>query len=220
MIKRCIAECMGTYMIVFAACGAVIANSTSNGAVTLPGIALAPGIMVMVMVTVFGSISSAHFNPAVSIALAVSGKFPWPDVPAYLLAQAIGALLASASHWLLFGSSAAKLANYGAHIPTVGLPAAFGFEVIYAMALMLVIMAVATDPNVPRGVAAPAIGLTVTGLILVGGSISGASMNPFRSMAPALFAGGEALSVLPVYLLAPTVGAVIGAMMYETLRSK
>ena len=218
LLKRALAEAIGTYVIVFAACGVVIANQASNGAAGLLGIALAPGLAVMAMVTVFGPICGAHFNPAVTVARALVRDFSWRMVPGYLLAQLIGAVLASASHWLLFGSGVADQAHYGAHIPTVGLGAAFGFEVIYAFILMLVIMGVATDSKAPAGSAAPMIGFAVAGLIVLGGPISGASMNPFRSLAPALFAGGAAMQALPVYVFAPLFGMIAAALVYEGLR--
>ena len=186
----------------------------------LIGIALVPGLMVLAMVYTLGPISAAHFNPAVTLAFAATRRFPWPHVLPYIAAQVAGALLASGLHGLLYGRDVALRVSYGAHIPAtgVGFGSALGFEVIYGFFLMLVIMAVATDKRVPGPVPAIAIGLTVAMAIMLGGPISGASMNPARSLAPAVLAGGPALAALPIYLIGPTVGAVLAAFIYERLR--
>lgn len=216
--QRYLAELIGTFFVVFGACGAVISDSVSNGAVTLAGISFVPGLMVLVMIYTLGPISAAHFNPAVTLAFAAARRFPRRHVVPYILAQTLGALLASGVHSVLFGPSVALKVSYGAHIPNVSTASAFGFELIFAFLLMLVIMAVATDKRVSAQVPAIAIGLTVALAIQFGGPISGASMNPVRSLAPALFAGGAALSALPIYLLAPTAGAILAALVFEALR--
>ncbi len=216
--QRYLAELLGTFFIVFGACGVVISDVASGGAVTLAGIALVPGLMVLVMIYALGPISAAHFNPAVTLSFALTKRFPWRHVAQYLGAQTLGAVLASAALHVLFGQVVASKAAYGAHIPTIGYGAAFGFEMIYGFLLMFVIMAVATDKRVPSMVPAIAIGATVVLAIQFGGPLSGASMNPIRSLAPALFAGGAALQALPIYLIAPTLGAVLAAFVYEALR--
>lgn len=218
--QRYLAELIGTFFVVFGACGAVISNGASDGAVTLLGIALVPGLVVLAMVYALGPVSAAHFNPAVTLALAVVRRFPWKHVPAYLIAQAIGALSASLLHQVLFGREVAMQVSFGAHIPApwVSAASAFGFEVIYGFLLMFVIMSVATDKRVAAPIPGLAIGLTVALAIMFGGPISGASMNPARSLAPAVFAGGEALTHLPIYIVGPTVGAMIAALAYEALR--
>jgi MIP family channel proteins len=218
--QRYLAEVIGTFFVVFGACGAVISNGASEGAVTLLGIALVPGLVVLAMIYALGPVSAAHFNPAVTLAFASARRFPWRHVPAYLIAQAIGALLASSLHQALFGRDVAMQVNFGAHIPApwVSAASAFGFEVIYGFLLMLVIMGVATDKRIGGPIPGLAIGLTVALAIMIGGPISGASMNPIRSLAPAVFAGGQALAVLPIYLLAPIIGAALAAVIYEALR--
>ncbi len=218
--QRYLAELIGTFAIVFAACGAVISNSASGSAVTLMGIALVPGLMVLAMIYTLGPISAAHFNPAVTLAFALVRRFSWKHVLPYIAAQVAGALLASGLHGLLYGHAVALRVSYGAHIPATGVSfgSALGFEVIYGFFLMLVIMAVATDKRVSGPVPAIAIGLTVAMAILLGGPISGASMNPVRSFAPAVFAGGAAWAALPIYLIGPIVGAVLAAFIYEALR--
>lgn len=211
---------IGTFFLVFGACGAVISNYASNGVVTLLGIALVPGLAVLALIYALGPVSAAHFNPAVTLSFMITRRFPWQHVPAYLLFQLIGALLAVGALRVLFGQDMAAPVSYGAHIPApwLPLPAAFGFEMIYGFLLMLIIMSVATDKRVTAPVPALAIGFTVALAIMMGGPISGASMNPIRSLAPAVFAGGQALSVLPIYLIAPTFGSILAALVYELLR--
>ena len=202
----------------FAGCGSVISNEMSGGSVSHLGIALTFGFVVTVMIYALGPISAAHFNPAVTLGFASARRFPWRHVPAYLGAQFGGALLASLLHELLYGAALAARAHYGSTVPAVSVGAAVGFEVVLTFFLMLVIMAVATDRRVPGAVPGLAIGLTVALCATFGGPATGASMNPARSLAPAVFAGGRALSVLPLYLLAPPVGAVLAAFCYELLR--
>lgn len=216
--QRYLAEFIGTFAIVFAGCGAVISNTMSGGSVSHVGISLTFGFVVAVMIYALGPISAAHFNPAVTLAFSVARRFPWRHVPAYLGAQVAGALLGSFLHQLLYGGTLAARAHYGATTPAVSVGAAIGFEIILTFFLMLVIMAVATDRRVPGTVPGLAIGLTVALCAVFGGPATGASMNPARSLAPALFAGGEALSLLPLYLFAPPVGAVLAALCYELLR--
>lgn len=218
--QRYLSECIGTFFVVFGACGAVISNHASNGAVTLLGIALVPGLTVLALIYALGPVSAAHFNPAVTLSFTIARRFPWQHVPAYLLFQAVGAFLAVGTLGLLFGREMASPVSYGSHIPAswLSLPSAFGFEAIYGFLLMLVIMSVATDKRVTAPTPALAIGFTVALAIMMGGPISGASMNPIRSLAPAVFAGGKALAVLPIYLIAPTIGSVLAAIVYELLR--
>jgi MIP family channel proteins len=218
--QRYLAEAIGTFAVVFGACGAVISDTFSGGAVTLLGIALVPGLVVIAMIYALGPVSAAHFNPAVTLAFALTRRFPWRHVPQYLLAQLVGALAASLSHALLYGQEVALKANFGAHIPAAGLAwgSAFGFELIFGFLLMFVIAGVATDKRVGGPIPGLAIGLTVALAIMFGGPLSGASMNPIRSLAPALFAGGAALQALPIYLVAPTLGAIGAVFVYDLLR--
>jgi MIP family channel proteins len=216
--QRYLAEFIGTFALVFAGCGAVISDTMTKGAVSHVGIALAFGFVVMVMIYALGPISAAHFNPAVTIGFTAARRFPWRHAPAYISSQVAGACCASLVHHLLYGANLADSAHYGATLPTVPTTAAVGFEVLLTFFLMLVIMAVATDRRVPGAVPGLAIGLTVALCALFGGPATGASMNPARSFAPALFAEGSALAALPLYLIAPPVGAVLAAYCYELLR--
>lgn len=216
--QRYLAEFIGTFALVFAGCGAVISDTMTGGRVSPLGIALTFGFVVAAMIYALGPISAAHFNPAVTLGFAAARRFPWRHVPAYVAAQVGGALLASLLHRLLYGDTLAAQAHYGATTPSVPFSAAIGFEIVLTFLLMLVITAVATDRRVPGAVPGLAIGLTVALCATFGGPATGASMNPARSFAPALFAGGAALAILPLYLLAPPVGAILAAWCYELLR--
>jgi MIP family channel proteins len=166
----------------------------------------------MAMIYTFGHISAAHFNPAVTLGFAAAKRFPWRYVLPYWLAQFLGAILAAGLSYALFGHAS------GAHIPVGDTGRAIGMEVVLAFFLMLVIISVATDRRVNGAVPGLAIGLAVVVDVWIGGPVTGGSMNPARSLGPALFAGGEALSRYFVYLIGPPLGAVLAARLYEALR--
>ena len=205
------AEFVGTFAMVFAGCGAVAANTVVPGAVGHVGICLTFGLTVCAMIYATGHISGAHFNPAVTIAFASVGRFPWREVPAYLLGQGIAAVLAI---WLL--AYVVQTDQLGATVPTLPIPRAFLTEVIVTFFLMFVISAVATDHRAVGQMAGVAIGATVTLCALFAGPLTGASMNPARSLGPALLSTG--LEWMWLYTLAPIVGAVLAAMTYRWLR--
>jgi aquaporin NIP len=173
------------------------------------------GLAVLAMIYTLGHVSGAHFNPAVTAAFAVTGQFPRRDILPYLLAQAGGGITAAGIVAGLFGR------GYGVHIPADGnLLRAAGTEIVLSFLLMLVIIAVATDTRAHGAIPGLAIGMTVVFCVLIGGAVSGGSMNPIRSLAPALFSGGKALSAVWVYLLAPVLGATLGSVVYDGLRVK
>lgn len=217
--QRYLAEFLGTFMLVFAGCGAVISDHISKGAVSHVGVALTFGFVLVVMIFALGPICAGHFNPAVTLGFAVAKRFPWKYAPAYWASQFAGAVVASFMHYLFYRAAAAEV-GYGATMPaaSVSSVSAVGFEIILSFLLMLVIIAVATDKRVPSSVPGLAIGLTVAVCALFGGPITGASMNPARSFGPALFAQGRALAVLPIYFIGPMIGAVIAAFCYEFMR--
>lgn len=216
--QRYLAELIGTFALVFAGCGAVITNRLVPDSVTPVGIALVFGAVVGVMIYALGPISAAHFNPAVTLGFAAARRFPWAHVPAYVTAQVLGALAASLLHRSLYPASAATAAAFGATTPRVSPGAAIALEGVLTFFLMLVITAVATDRRVPAAVPGLAIGGTVALCALVGGPLCGASMNPARSLAPALVAGGAALRVCWIYVAGPILGAVAAAQVYELMR--
>ncbi|MBX3064880.1 MAG: aquaporin [Anaerolineae bacterium] len=212
LLRRACAEGIGVFALVTAGCGAIIVNA-ATGTLTHIGVAATFGLIVMVMVTATGHISGAHLNPAVTLAFAVQGHFSWRSVPGYILAQFLGALAGAVTLHLLFGSSASAAVT----LPRGDIAQAFGVEVLLTAVLMFVISAVATDSGTQGQLAAVAIGATVALDALWGGAVSGASMNPARSLAPALVAG--LWDSQWVYLIAPCLGACLGAGCYQLLRN-
>ncbi len=178
------------------------------------GIAATFGLVIMVMIYALGHVSGAHFNPAVTFAFALTRHFPWPRVGTYWLAQATGAIVAAA----LLRASLGDVADVGATLPSGSDRQAFLWEVLLTFFLMLVIVAVATDTRAVGEAAAIAIGGTVALDALFGGPVTGASMNPARSLGPALVSGET--SSLWVYLLAPLCGAAAGAVAYQFVRAE
>ncbi|MSQ33817.1 MAG: MIP family channel protein [Dehalococcoidia bacterium] len=212
MFRRCSAEFVGTFALVFAGTGAVMVDELSGGRVTQVGIGLTFGLVVMAMVYATGHISGAHLNPAVTLGFCLARHFPWKDVPGYWLAQLAGAAAASLALRGLLGLAA----NLGATAPTGGLAQSFGFEAAMTFFLMFVIMAVATDVRAVRQGAAIAIGGTVALDAIFGGPISGASMNPARSFGPALVSGVWKAHWL--YWTAPILGACAASLFYRWLK--
>jgi aquaporin NIP len=211
-LRRAFAECIGTYALVTAGCGAIVVNATT-GALTHVGIALTFGLIIMVMIAATGHLSGAHFNPAVTLAFALTRHFPWRDVPVYIGAQLLGAVGGAFTLQILFGS----VGHLGATLPAGSAFQSFGLEVLLTAVLMFVIISVATDTRAVGEVAALAIGGTVALDALWGGPISGASKNPARSFGPALIAG--AWQSHWVYWLGPIFGAILGAYVYQFLRT-
>jgi aquaporin NIP len=215
LIRRAAAEGFGVFALVFAGCGAIITEAEHPGTLGTVGIALVFGLIVMAMVYATGHLSGAHLNPAVTLAFVVTRHFPRAEALAYLAAQLAGALVAAGLLAAIWPSQPAAL---GATLPTVGVGSAFAYEVVLTAFLMFVIMAVATDTRAVGAGAAIAIGGTVGLDALFGGPISGASMNPARSIGPALVAGE--LQDLWLYVAAPLVGATVGALAYQLVRGE
>jgi aquaporin NIP len=211
LLRRCGAEFIGTFALVTAGCGAIMVNA-ETGALTHVGVALTFGLIITVMIAATGHISGGHFNPAVTIAFAVTRHFPWREVVYYTVAQILGAVLGALTLRVLIGDVAAL----GTTLPIGGIPQSFGLEILLSAVLMFVIISVATDTKAVGAPAALAIGFTVALDAMWGGPISGASMNPARSFGPALVAG--VWDSQWVYLIAPIIGAVIGAVAYQAIR--
>ncbi len=222
LIKKCIAEFIGTFAIVFAGCGAVLVNQIQAGAIGHAGIAATFGLTVMVMIYAVGHISGAHFNPAVTIAFSIGRHFPPAQILPYILAQSLGALAGSATLWvtlkgLFLQRLPGQTMNMGVTLPADGMfMTALVWEIILTFMLMFVIMAVATDYRAVGQAAGIAIGGTVLLNAMFAGSVCGASMNPARSLGPALIAGNW--NHLFAYILGPVVGAVGGALIYNMIR--
>ncbi len=211
--RRAAAEGLGVFALVFAGCGAIVAEATYPGSLGPVGIALVFGLVVMAMVYATGHLSGAHLNPAVTLAFVLTRHLPRGEAAAYLLAQCAGALVAALALAAIWPAEPASL---GATLPTVGAGSAFAYELILTAFLMFVIMAVATDTRAVGAAAAIAIGGTVGFDALFGGPVTGASMNPARSLGPALVSGE--LQHLWIYLLAPPLGAGLGALAYQLVR--
>lgn len=210
--RRSLAEGIGTFFLVFIGPGAAMVDAWSGGAVTHPGVALAFGFVVLAMIYAVGHISGAHINPAVTLAFWSIGRFRSRDVLPYLAAQCGGATLASLALRGILG----PVGGMGATLPAIPTGAAFLVAWILSFGLMLVIMAVATDDRVAPGFAGVAVGLTVGFEAMMGGPLTGASMNPARSLGPAIAGGGWEGHW--IYWAAPVSAMLVAARTYGFLR--
>jgi aquaporin Z len=228
-LKKYAAELIGTMVLVLMGCGsAVIAGKNfaglgGNGNV---GIALAFGLAVLMMVYAIGGISGCHINPAISISMLAAGKLSVKDTLGYVVFQCIGAVIgAGLLYWIALGNPAYSLANnglgqngYGVASPAgYSMAAAFIAEIVLTFIFLLVIFG-ATSENAPKGFAGIAIGLSLTLIHLVGIPITGTSVNPARSLGPALIVGGTALNQLWLFWLAPIIGGLLAAVVWKILK--
>ncbi|MDA3960101.1 MAG: aquaporin [Planctomycetota bacterium] len=202
----CFAEAFASYCLVLAGTGAIVTDALTGGVIGHAGIALTFGMVVMVMIYAVGDVSGAHLNPAVTIAFAIAKRFSWKQVPGYLMAQTTGSLSASATVWALIGTNADLGSTLPIETDLRGWLRCFGLEVIFTWMLMLVILGVSTGGKEKGLMAGIAIGGTVGLLAMFGGPLTGASMNPARSFAPALLAGIPVTSL--VYIAATPIGAL------------
>jgi len=211
LARSLVAELIGTFALVFAGAGAIMVNAKTHQLGHI-GVAISFGLVIMVMIYAVGHISGAHFNPAVSLAFALTRHFPWSKVAAYWAAQVSGAIIAAA----ILRGSLGNVAHVGATLPSGSQAQSFLWEVILTFFLMFVILAVATDTRAVGEAAAIAVGATVGLDAMFGGPISGASMNPARSIGPAIVSGD--LHALWLYIAAPLLGAAVGALAYQLVR--
>ena len=211
-MKKFLAEAIGTFALVFAGTGAIVVDQATGGQVTHPGIALTFGLIILAMIYTFGDLSGAHFNPAVTLAFAAARRFPVREVPAYIGAQVVGALAGSALLRGLFPGDP----TLGATLPAGPPMQSFVFEVVLTFLLMLVILSVSTGAKEKGITAGIAIGSVIALEAMFAGPISGASMNPARSLAPALVSGH--LEHLWLYLLGPMLGALLATPTCRLLR--
>jgi aquaporin NIP len=213
LVRALTAEAIGTFALVFAGAGAVMVDAKTQ-ALGHVGVAITFGLVIMAMIYAVGHVSGAHFNGAVTYAFALTHHFPWPRAFAYWAAQLTGALLAAA----LLRASLGNIANVGATLPSGSQGQSFLWELVMSAFLMFVIMAVATDTRAVGEAAAIAIGGTIALDAMFGGPISGASMNPMRSLGPALVSGE--LHALWLYIVAPVLGTSLGALAYQFVRGE
>lgn len=213
--RALLAEACGTFWFFLIGAGAIVTNAATNGSVGLLGIALAHGLALSVAISSFGAISGGHFNPAVTFGLAVARKHPWERVPSYWGAQLAGALLAGILLRLIFDfvPAAMQLSNLGTPTvaPGVSLISAIVIEAVLTVFLMWAFLGTAVSPNAPR-IAGFGIGLTVAADMLMGGPLTGASMNPARWFGPAVASGH--LRDGAVHILGPLLGAAIAGASY------
>jgi MIP family channel proteins len=211
-LRRAGAEALGTFFLVLIGPGAAMVDAYSAGQLGTVGIGLAFAFVVTAMIYALGHLSGAHINPAVTLGFWSAGRFPSAEVVPYIIAQCSGGVAAS----LVLRATLGPVGNLGATLPRISVPSAFVIEWLLSFALMFVIMAVATDDRVAGGFAAIAVGLTVGFCAIMGGPITGASMNPARSLGPAVVGGlwGEHW----LYWLAPITGMMAAGRTYDFLR--
>ena len=213
LARAAVAEALGTFALVFAGAGAVMVDAKTHALGHL-GVALTFGLVIMAMIYAAGHISGAHFNGAVTFAFSLTRHFPWTRALVYWAAQLTGAVAAAA----VLRGSLGNVAHVGATLPSGSQGQSFLWEVVLSAILMFVVMAVATDTRAVGEAAAIAIGGTIGLDAMFGGPISGASMNPMRSMGPA-FVSGDVHAVW-IYVVAPVVGTSIGALLYQFVRGE
>ncbi|MCF8278652.1 MAG: MIP family channel protein [Flavobacteriales bacterium] len=213
MTRKLLAEILGTFGLVFTGCGAVVVNDLTGGAIGHLGICTVFGLVVMVIVYSFGDVSGAHVNPAVTIAFWLSGRFPFKEVAPYIAAQCLGSIAAAALLLYLFPADSTSLATT---LVSGSVMQSFVLELVITFLLMLIIIMVATGSKEVGTLAGIAIGAAVAVLALLAGPISGASMNPARSLGPALVSGN--LQHLWVYFAAPIIGAALAVPVSHFLK--
>lgn len=209
-MKRYIAEAIGTFCLVFAGTGAIVINDVSGGAVTHVGIGLTFGLVVMAMIYAVGDVSGAHLNPAVTFGFWLAKRLPGRIAAPYMASQLIGAFAASGLMWVMFTHP-----TLGATHPAGSAAQSFTLETVLTAMLMFVILSVAAGPKEKGLLAGVAIGGVIAFEALFAGPISGASMNPARSLAPAVLSG--AVHDVWIYLAAPVLGAALGVLGHRAI---
>ncbi|HWB63670.1 MAG TPA: aquaporin [Chitinophagales bacterium] len=213
-MKKYLSEFLGTFILLFVGTGCVVVNQQTNGALGLPGIAAVWGLVIIALIYAFGDISGTHINPAVTIAFAVDKRFAWKEVLPYLGSQLAGALAASLLLKFLFPQNT----TLGITQPSGTILQSLILEVFMTFILMMVILRVSVGAKEKGITAGIAIGATVWLLVLFGGPVSGCSLNPTRSIAPALVTGN--LQSLWIYLLGPTTGALLAVFAHWILHNE
>jgi MIP family channel proteins len=221
-VRPAIAEVVGTFMLVFVGCAVAVAASlkkpVAGGPYDSLAVVLAFGLALLIVVAAIGHVSGGHVNPAVTLGQAVTGKFPWRQVPLYIVAQVVGAVLAALAVWLIFGDPGRDRANLASPAPAsgVGVGQAFAVEAFITFILVFVVVLVASDPRVPSSTIAPiAVGFALAAGIFVGGPLTGAAVNPARAIGPMIVAGQ--FGDLWLYLVAPILGGVVAAPVADFL---
>jgi aquaporin NIP len=210
LARRCLAELIGTFVLIGCGCGAVVVNDQTN-ALTHPGVALVWGLVVLALVYTLGDLSGCHINPAVTVGFAAAGRFPWREVVPYTAAQVAGAFAAAVLLKVLFPENL----KLGATLPRGAAWQSFVLELFLTWFLMLAVLGVSTGAKEKGITAGIAVGAIIGLEAMFAGPICGASMNPARSLAPAVVSGQ--VETVWIYLLAPTLGTILAVPTYQTL---
>jgi MIP family channel proteins len=216
--RTALTEFVGTAILVFVGTSAAVASAaTGRAGYDSLAVVLAFGLTLTALAAALGHVSGCHLNPAVTLGLAVTRRFPWPAAGAYVVAQLAGGLAGAAATWLAFGGAARDQGRLGATVPLEGVSTgrAFLVEALVTFVLVLVVVSVATDDRAQAAIAPVAVGFALAAGIFAAGPLTGGAVNPARAFGPDLLAGE--LSSLWVYLLAPTVGGVLAALVYDRL---
>lgn len=228
LFKRCVAEGIGTTLLVLIGAG----TAAFNGVVTASNkepttladigvIGLAFAIIVIAMIYTIGKISGCHINPAVTMGLASTGNFPWKEVLPYLIAQCAGGIVGAFGIVVILGIDGVELGNLGVTVlsPNTGYIQGMAIEAIEAFILMIVIMGIAVDSRAPKEWGGLVIGLTVGGIIMMTAGPTGSSFNPARTFGPyvvdSLLGGNIKWSEFPIYIIGPIIGAIAGSFTYQ-----
>lgn len=224
ILGAALAEMVGTFILVFGgtavAVGAILNRPTAGAAYDSLAVALAFGLALAAVVAAVGHISGAHVNPAVTLGMAVTGKFPWKSVPAYVGAQLVGAVLGTLGTWLAFGGPGRNQAKLAATYPAQGVGdlQAFLLEILITFILVFVVVSVATDGRAPAAIAPIAVGFALAVGVFIAGPVTGGAVNPVRALGPMLVAGD--LTSVWLYILGPIIGGVLAALLYDRTMSE
>jgi MIP family channel proteins len=219
MLAAAVAETIGTFILIYGgtavAVAALLERPVAGPIYDSLATPVAFGLALLVVVASIGHVSGGHVNPAVTLGLAVTGHFPWRYVPAYLVAQLVGAVLGSLATWATFGSAGRDVGNLAATIPAAGVDAgtAVLVEALVTFILVFVVISVATDERVPNGLAPIAIGAALTVGVFIAGPVTGGAVNPARALGPAMIAGQFA--AIWIYIVGPLLGGVAAAFAYD-----
>ena len=224
MIIAAAAETIGTFVLVYGgtavAVAALLDAPVAGPAYNSVAVPLAFGLSLLIVVASIGHVSGGHVNPAVTLGLAVAGKFPWRYVPAYLLAQLAGALLGALATWATFGAAGRDDAHLAATTPGVGVGALQGMfvEALVTFVLVFVVVSVATDDRVPTSLAPVAVGAALAVAVFIAGPVTGGAVNPVRALGPALVDGQ--LPNIWIYIVGPLLGGLAAALTYTRFLSR
>jgi len=219
ILGAAVAELVGTFILIFGgtavAVAALLSRPTAGAPYDSLAVALAFGLALAAVVAAVGHVSGAHVNPAVTLGMAATKKFPWQFVPHYVGAQLVGAVLGALATWITFGGPARGEAKLAATYPAQGVGdlQAFIVEILITFILVFVVMAVATDDRAPAAIAPIAVGFALAVGVFIAGPVTGGSVNPARSLGPMLVAGD--LTSVWLYILGPIVGGILGALLYD-----